>query len=344
MVELASTVRTAEFWISLLEGEHAELAVEVKKQKQRLQDSRGVAEAKSSALREAEGEKRRLEAELKWLRESRDKAICERSIAKDSNQRIEKNSKLDMDALAAKADSLEDILAQEKRDKQRLEQAYVRTKVQYADVLQQKDSMECLIAYYEDQLKVLNPSFEKVDLNTASAWLRPMRSPDGRDSELHSEPSSTDLDIARAADPAPSEPHQGKSRGLMNLTKIRSIFKKSPVDKEEKEVEKSREPPKRSARTGKMAAATDQPPVAGAGKQASESAGPTPRSSRGDPNTPCVSARTKDEEGPVESPVAMVTSRESSSAPSDAPRKPKLKRSQLAIAKAMGDEAGVGLP
>ena len=93
--DLANVIRTAEFWISLLEGEHFELVEEAKKHKQRLHDSRRVAEAKASALRESDGEKRRLEAELKWLRESRDKAICERSIAKDSNQRIEKNSKLD---------------------------------------------------------------------------------------------------------------------------------------------------------------------------------------------------------------------------------------------------------
>jgi len=192
--DLANPIRIAEFWISLLEGEHSELAEEGKKNRQRLQDSARVAEAKASALREAEGEKRRLEAELKWLRDSRDKAICERSIAKDSNQRLEKNSKLDFQTLAAKADSLEEVLAQEKQDKARLEQAYVQTKVRYANVLQQKDSMECLISYYEDQLKMLNPSFEKVDLNTAVAWLRPMKSPDPascRDSEGASNASSS---------------------------------------------------------------------------------------------------------------------------------------------------------
>merc|ERR1712176_566087 len=52
------TVRTAEFWISLLEGEKQQLQEEVATHKTRYQLALRQADAKASALREAEGEKK----------------------------------------------------------------------------------------------------------------------------------------------------------------------------------------------------------------------------------------------------------------------------------------------
>lgn len=345
--DLEAAVRTAEFWISLLEGERSELLDESKKHKQRLQDSTRVAEAKASALRAAEGETRRLEAELRYLRESRDKAICERSIAKDSNQRIEQNKKLDMEAMTAKAENLEEVLAQERQEKTRLEQAYVQTKVRYADVLQQKDSMECLISYYEEQLKTYNPAFEKVDVNAARAWLRPAKSPDVL-SEIES--NASDMESARRAGANPTETQtsdtqQGKSRAMQKLAKIRGMFKKNSGEKEDKSGDKDsqkRGSSRPSLRRGSSGAGNgDQPPPTAAAGHPPESCGPTPRTARsshcGEPQTPTLrpddSAMVSARSGGVSvrsaaSPNAAGTSRESSAAPSEA-RPRRLKRWEM---------------
>lgn len=184
---LREKVSTAEFWISLLEGERSNMLEDLEKHRQRCQLALRQVEAKSSALRESEGENRRLQKEVEWLQQSRDQAICERHLLREDNARVTDKSKEDVGSIANRAEAME-IEVQSEREKNRvLEEQLVRTKVRYAETLQKADSMEYLIEHYEGQLRAWNPSFEPTDLATCGQWLRPSQGLDN--SELNSNAS-----------------------------------------------------------------------------------------------------------------------------------------------------------
>lgn len=173
--DLREVVRTAEFWISLLEGEQSDLHEEITKHKKRHQLTIRQSEAKASALREAEVERRRLLSELKWLQESRDKAICERHMLREDSVRLTSRRQEDVQSLAARTEVLEHELQRERNEKAELEKQLVRTKVRFAESLQSQDTLEAILDYYEGQLKLLSPGFEPQDRDSLGVWLRPTR-------------------------------------------------------------------------------------------------------------------------------------------------------------------------
>lgn len=173
--DLREVVRTAEFWISLLEGEQSDLHEEITKHKKRHQLTIRQSEAKASALREAEVERRRLLSELKWLQESRDKAICERHMLREDSVRLTSRRQEDVQSLAARTEALEHELQRERNEKAELEKQLVRTKVRFAESLQSQDTLEAILDYYEGQLKLLSPGFEPQDRDSLGVWLRPTR-------------------------------------------------------------------------------------------------------------------------------------------------------------------------
>mmetsp|Transcript_84199 Transcript_84199/g.234839 ORF Transcript_84199/g.234839 Transcript_84199/m.234839 type:complete len:373 (+) Transcript_84199:110-1228(+) len=198
--QLHEKVRLAEFWISLLEGEKQDLAEEVAKQKQRHQLASRQVEAKASALREAEVERKRLQAEIKWLQQSRDDAIRDRHLGRQDASK----AKDDADSKASRAGVLEDELRRERDEKAELEAKLVKTKVRYAEALQRVDSLEVMIEYYEDQLRAANPAFEPVDLSTLGQWV-----PRPADLELESNNSgATEQPSPAVAEQPPTEEHR----------------------------------------------------------------------------------------------------------------------------------------
>mmetsp|Transcript_3815 Transcript_3815/g.12158 ORF Transcript_3815/g.12158 Transcript_3815/m.12158 type:complete len:377 (+) Transcript_3815:102-1232(+) len=218
--QLQGKVRTAEFWISLLEGERCDLVEEVSKHKQRHQLALRQTEAKASALREAEGERKRLQAELRWLQQSRDEAICDRHLLKEDNERNATRSQQDTGQLAARAEALEAELRREREEKANLEAQLVRTKVRYAETLQRADSLQYLIDYYEDQLRALNPDFEPTDLATVGHLLRPSPTLDA--SELESDASGAIDQPSTISE----EKHRSSGRRSLKvgISKVKQIF------------------------------------------------------------------------------------------------------------------------
>lgn len=175
VAQLRQAVRTAQFWIALLEGERTDLGEEIAKHKKRHQASIRHAEARATELREAEGEKKRLLSEIKWLQQSRDQAICDRHLLREDQTRLTSQSKGDVASETARADASEAELKKIREEKAELEAQLVRVKVRSAETLQKVDSMEYLIEYYEDQLRALNPAFEPADLSTIGQWMKPSR-------------------------------------------------------------------------------------------------------------------------------------------------------------------------
>eukprot|EP00931_Biecheleriopsis_adriatica_P122346 TRINITY_DN97334_c0_g1_i1.p1 TRINITY_DN97334_c0_g1~~TRINITY_DN97334_c0_g1_i1.p1 ORF type:complete len:354 (+),score=109.70 TRINITY_DN97334_c0_g1_i1:70-1131(+) len=210
--ELRDVVRAAEFWISMLEGEHSELHDEMQKHKQRHQLTLRQSEAKASALREMEAERKRLNSELKWLQQSRDQAICERHLLREDSVKLTSRSKEDADSLASRAGAVEAELKRERDEKAELERQLVRTKVRLAETLQSKDTMEAILEYYEDQLKLLNPSFEPQDRDTLGNWLRPQRN-SCDNSEVESQTSGTTAADQQAV--IDSEKHKGGAKKML---------------------------------------------------------------------------------------------------------------------------------
>eukprot|EP00913_Durusdinium_trenchii_P023258 g21836.t1 len=131
-------------------------------------------EAKASALREAEVERRRLLSELKWLQESRDKAICERHMLREDSVRLTSRRQEDVQSLAARTETevLEHELQREREEKADLEKQLIRTKVRFAESLQTQDTLEAILDYYEGQLKLLSPGFEPRDRDSLGGYLR----------------------------------------------------------------------------------------------------------------------------------------------------------------------------
>jgi hypothetical protein len=188
------------------------LQEEILKQKQRHQLTIRQAEAKESALREAEGEKKRLLTELKWLQQSRDQAICERFLLREDSVKLTSRSKEDVELLVARSQALEMDLKREREEKAELERQLVRTKIRHAEALQAKDTLECLLDYYEDQLKVLNPNFTPQDRDTLGQWLRPSCRKSCDSSEVESQASGT---TEHTANPTVSPEEKTKSGRLL---------------------------------------------------------------------------------------------------------------------------------
>lgn len=80
----------------------------------------------ASALREAEVERRRLLSELKWLQESRDKAICERHMLREDSVRLTSRRQEDVQSLAARSEAMELELRREREEKAELEKSLGR--------------------------------------------------------------------------------------------------------------------------------------------------------------------------------------------------------------------------
>lgn len=221
--ELQGVVRTADFWISLLEGEQNDLQEEISKHKKKQQLTIRQSEAKASALREAEVERKRLLSELKWLQESRDKAICERHMLREDTSRLTTRRQEDVQSLAARTEAIELELQREREEKAELERQLVRTKVRFAETLQSKDTLEAILDYYEGQLKLLSPGFEPQDRDSLGVWLRPARN-SCDSSEVESLASGTTSDHATV-----DEKHSKGGRYFMkNLgSKVKSMLKGS---------------------------------------------------------------------------------------------------------------------
>jgi len=178
---LRSLLRTAEFWLLLLEGERGELREEVARQKKRYQQLLRQAESKASELRESEGERKRLQKELLRARhelENYRRRSRPRAEEKDDDEREQK-------------------LAQMLRERDGFEETLVRTKVQHAEVLQKVDSMEVLLQYYVDQLRVFNPHFEPADV---AMWPgRPRHLDSEQDSNTDQRSETTEASYGRKA-------------------------------------------------------------------------------------------------------------------------------------------------
>jgi hypothetical protein len=185
---LRETLRSAEFWISLLEGERHELMGEGGRQKAHLAQLEQRLDDQSGALRELEGEKKRLTQEVKWLQQSRDDNMIQKSLLREGNTK----AKGDVDNVAARAEALEAEIQKEHETNKRLEELLVRFKMRHVEVLQAVDSLEVITTNYEEQLKAFNPKFATMDREKISLTLKSMKklatSPDeGAESESASE-------------------------------------------------------------------------------------------------------------------------------------------------------------
>lgn len=216
--QLREMVRTAEFWISFLEGEHADLAAEVAKHRERHQLAQRQAEAKASTLREVEEEKTRLLAELKKVRQARDEANCAVRVLEENGKHKCGSSVDDVEKLAARAATLESQLEREREEKSDLESEFVRVKVRYAETLEKADSMEVVIQYYEDQLRTLNPTFEPVNYRAFGQFLQPARSFDAF--EVESNPSATTDQQSMDWEEKPRKGHHKIKEGLTRMRKM----------------------------------------------------------------------------------------------------------------------------
>jgi len=165
--ELRELIAQAGFWIKMLEGEQVDLKEEISRHKRRHQAAVRQLDAKARELRETEGEKKRLLAELRWLQESRDQAICEGYTLKEDRTRMSSQIK-------NRTQGLEVELQRTRDEKTSIESQLVHAKVRAADTLQRVDSMSVVIEYYEDQLKALNPNFEPVELETMGQFVKPL--------------------------------------------------------------------------------------------------------------------------------------------------------------------------
>lgn len=227
---LQEVVKTAEFWIALLEGERTDLSEEVVKHKQRYQLALRQADTQAKALRIAEQEKTRLEKDLKWLQDSRDQAIGDRALARADAKKLEQNQSLstrtaqDFEDAAAKMRTLEDELHEEQEAKASLEENLVRTKIKHCEALQRADSMEVLIKFYEDQLAAANPHFQRQDLNALGQWMPNKRSQNDSADEVESNASEV-------------EEQAGKKKGVAavkeGFSKMRGFFRKAKASKNE---------------------------------------------------------------------------------------------------------------
>eukprot|EP00418_Pyrodinium_bahamense_P066390 CAMPEP_0179078176 /NCGR_PEP_ID=MMETSP0796-20121207/34991_1 /TAXON_ID=73915 /ORGANISM="Pyrodinium bahamense, Strain pbaha01" /LENGTH=379 /DNA_ID=CAMNT_0020775471 /DNA_START=32 /DNA_END=1169 /DNA_ORIENTATION=- len=276
---LRETVRTAEFWIALLEGEQSDLAEELAKHKQRHQLALRQTEAKASALREADGERKRLQAELRWLQQSRDQAICERRLLQEDSLRGADRDREDVSAQVARAEALERELQRERVEKADLEAQLVRVKVRYAESLQRADSLQYLAEYYEGQLRALSPGFEPADLSAVGHLMRPASQ--ALDAvELESDASgATDQPSAMSEEKARSSHNRRTSQKVKaGISKMKQMFNR----RDGRDTGEPPATPRDSSALGPMT-----PRVASAGlPSADASAGPAAAASAGSTRAP----------------------------------------------------------
>lgn len=167
--QLHEAIRTADFWIALLEGENCDQIEESKKYKLRHRASLRQIEANADTQREVEAEQRRLRGQLKQLKGYHDggsQDAQEESMASSPKKTTE-----DLKLLASRKAAIEAELQSEQEERAELEKMLVQTKVGHAASLQLKDSMQYVIEHYEEQLQSLNPNFEPVDPHTLCEFL-----------------------------------------------------------------------------------------------------------------------------------------------------------------------------
>lgn len=226
--QLREILHKAEFWISLLEGENCDLNDEVAKHKKRYQQALRQADNKAVELKEVEGEKKRLLSEIKWMRESRDQAICDRALLREDASRMTTQTKGNVESAAKQAETaakqaetLDAELQSLRSEKKSLEEQLVDVKVRAVDSMQKVDSMECLIEYYEDQLRAMDPKFEPVDIASVGQWMKPSR----QDGDGDSLSSGTEEQQSVVSQEKPRA--QQIARGFKTFLKKGGIFKPS---------------------------------------------------------------------------------------------------------------------
>jgi len=190
--QLRKMVGTAEFWISLLDGERRDLQEELAKHKRRHQLILKQADSQASQLRQAEGERQRLQKENERLRKSKDDAVLQFNVTREARKYSSDNAQSDKEALAGRSEKLEIDLTSEKEEKVALEGQLVRFKIKYIETLERVDTLESLIGHYEEQLSALDPSFEPADLEALGQWMPPPRPSYLDTSELESNFSLTE--------------------------------------------------------------------------------------------------------------------------------------------------------
>jgi len=188
---MQETLRTAEFWISLLEGERSELKEDVEKQKERRRVALRQSEARASSVRESEAEVKQLRIELRRLQQAHDQAAERRASGERSSHHASVHGQ-DAMSLAAETEALEEELQRERSEKENLESQLVKTKVWYAETLQHADCMKYTIEHYEDQLRALTPDFEPVDYTVNGQLWRASNTLDELEMESKSSSNTTD--------------------------------------------------------------------------------------------------------------------------------------------------------
>jgi hypothetical protein len=225
-------VRTAEFWIALLEGEKADLAEEVAKYKQRHQLVVRQADTQAKALREAKIENERLEKELKWLHESRDQAIGDRALAREDAKKLQQSqedrnrSELDIEDVTQRSQAMEAELEKEREEKNKLEELIVRLakeKLELTEATALCDTMKLLIKYYEAQLDALDPNFIPEDLNRFG---RPQEQSQPRECEVERNVSGHE------EDETPQPGKKDKFKKYTGIGKLQDFFRKGLLHKE----------------------------------------------------------------------------------------------------------------
>lgn len=155
---LREAVRTAEFWISLLEGERNDLIQQVASLKRQCLDVSASSEALPPSSPVAS-------ESAPWvpLRKSKQSfSEC------DCDQNAGTSMFEHQDMLVAE---LKRQLSKEHEERHRLEQMLVKVKTQYGELLHRADSTDVVLAFYEDQLQSLVPGFEPINLETFQGWV-----------------------------------------------------------------------------------------------------------------------------------------------------------------------------
>eukprot|EP00928_Gymnodinium_smaydae_P032170 TRINITY_DN2336_c1_g1_i1.p1 TRINITY_DN2336_c1_g1~~TRINITY_DN2336_c1_g1_i1.p1 ORF type:complete len:280 (+),score=82.95 TRINITY_DN2336_c1_g1_i1:50-841(+) len=225
---LREMLRTAEFWIAVLEGEQQEILEESAKQRREseaaLRNAVAGAAAKEQEVRELEGERRRLQEEVQWLQKSRDEALCEKALLRHDGKRVQG----DAETISSRAETLEAELRREREEKSELESQLVRTKVRFAEAMELADGMEATIVHYEEQLRALDPSFEPKGRITLGQWRRVAARGHEGDSNASSEQNTPRASASRdAVAPAIAMSQEGSERHT--VLRKRSIRQRSAL-------------------------------------------------------------------------------------------------------------------
>merc|ERR1719203_459993 len=106
--------------------------------------------------------------------------------------------------------------------------------------MQKVDSMECLIEYYEDQLRALDPKFEPVDLASIGQWMKPCR----QDCDMESNYSGTNEQESVISQEKPKA--QQIAKGISKMLKKGGILrsKKKGKHRDSQEIEEFQTTPR----------------------------------------------------------------------------------------------------